>query len=212
LALLRDAADLPAALGTRLLQPKILELLQVFFLIARAYDAGAATYEDVAEMLQHSSSKALSSEAAQLVVQLFPSFPRSKSTICRKLRELEAELDIPLVHQLREGLACDGLTEHGSAWPNYFEANVLKLRRTVEPWRTAWTTGAQSIQNLPSTLGTIAGSTRLMAREEPEIPYVDYTSIHFPSDQLTIGAFKRLNPNLFNSDGPAPPAVISLPI
>jgi hypothetical protein len=41
-----------------------------------------------------------------------------------------------------------------------------------------------------------------MARDEPEIPYVDYTSIHFPSDKLSIGDLRRMRPELFAPEGP----------
>jgi hypothetical protein len=41
-----------------------------------------------------------------------------------------------------------------------------------------------------------------MAREEPEVPYVDYTSIRFPSDRLTLGRLRQLYPDLFDPQGP----------
>src|SRR5438128_1658627 len=42
-----------------------------------------------------------------------------------------------------------------------------------------------------------------MPKEEPEVPYVDYTSIPFPSDGLTVAQLQRLYPDLFATPGPA---------
>jgi hypothetical protein len=37
---------------------------------------------------------------------------------------------------------------------------------------------------------------------EPEIPYVDFASIDFPSDRLTVGTIKCMYPELFDPKGP----------
>jgi hypothetical protein len=52
-----------------------------------------------------------------------------------------------------------------------------------------------------------AGSIRRMARNEPEIDYVEYTSIHFPSDRLAVAELRHLYPAEFDEKGPP-----SLPI
>jgi hypothetical protein len=44
-----------------------------------------------------------------------------------------------------------------------------------------------------------------MALREPEIPYVDYTSIHFPTDRITIGDLRRMYPDLFAAQEPPIP-------
>jgi hypothetical protein len=43
-----------------------------------------------------------------------------------------------------------------------------------------------------------------MAREEPEIDYVDYPSIQFPSDRVTLAALHRHYPAEFDEKGPPP--------
>lgn len=40
-----------------------------------------------------------------------------------------------------------------------------------------------------------------MPDEVPQLDWIDYTSIRFPSDQLTIGAIRRIHPEDFDVDG-----------
>lgn len=40
-----------------------------------------------------------------------------------------------------------------------------------------------------------------MTDQTPDLDYVDYTRIPFPSDHLTFGAVRRAHPDLFDVDG-----------
>jgi hypothetical protein len=40
-----------------------------------------------------------------------------------------------------------------------------------------------------------------LATNDPRLDYIDYSSIRFPSDNLTIGAVRKLYPHRFDVDG-----------
>ena len=126
---LRNAPDLETAVGMRLLQPGHLKLLAIFYLVTRAYKAHAATYDDVARILQNPSCTALKGEVAEAIRDFMPDLPRSIATISKTVSRLESDLRIPLIHHLGEGLACDRLTSEGNRLSELFEAHVLKLLR-----------------------------------------------------------------------------------
>lgn len=123
---LRQAPDLEAVLGLALLQPKYVKAIQIFLLSARGYDAGAASYDEIAALLRDPRSLVLADPLVQQILQITPNIPCSKAAISRAFKDLEAYIPIPLVHSGGEGLAYDGLTDAGKFLVKLIEAYLFK--------------------------------------------------------------------------------------